>query len=1034
MSAPLRALPAASLAVFLYVCLNTATCYSGMVSGGSPTVPDADGPGPPRQTVAIPGPLRSFERMAGISQKVPAEDVLPLLARNVVVQGYQGRYPTEFLILIDHYLNQARELQSLAGSDGSIRIADCSSAGTLLGVLGFRLTPGCGQKGAVLATKDPVRAFLTIDSGFPVTVLEQDLQKNLPFTFAFPTTRVPVLLTENDWSVLGNSRGKSNGNLVDVLLHDPAVSRLYWALARNDSATRTALQRSPGLRSLLPYGGVLDFYGSQICIRSGRVLVPGGPASESSWKDLVGASPASPAEFVTHLVARDNGWLALYFDALSRTTPDQQAHLTQDMRLKRLYEAFRSPVLNEYAARASYRRATPLLVLFTRLQWDPDGSPHVPGNLDVWKDILAQKTDTRLVHEWSKRARRWHHPDQLLEAMVAFSHISTDASPLDLYLTLSELDRVRPPEQHLSAPTVRLLANGSSQRIAWYQIFSEFPELNDQSMSRFANVAESIDGISHLPLRGNTLGIFQAEIGLWQILARQREIPKSRLNESWQEMIEDFARVSSSTQLLDASDKSIGGLLLAATGRPGRSQDEVIDLLAGPRQTSSDGLRMHDEMANRIRSVLEDQRLASLDTLFSLSDGMRQMEHGAAVGGTLVPLAEDLHEFEMPRAIFTENERIAWTPTIYTSRHAELQIRTDLTKVLKAPASDAQLESARGQLAPFVRDTLVGLNYAYYEPPGAQVLHNNPLFVRSHDFSGFSIQGAQRPWRAPQLFGIGMPAGGGAYLIGSLADLPYALATVEEDFISPENVQALIWKEVVPEILVSSTLPRWWHITPNELHAASLYQRSGEELLAASVKNAQLRNEVISILSERMPPQRLEQTDVALQAGLPPHLLPTDTLYLSAELRARFPAEDTASLGPANQDLDNLRRQYPAETALDRLSRDFGTPHPTISESYSLELLNVRPFPASAGEASRAFGECWESNNLYWARLADEMHLSPVMLHRYVPELTRRMVAKIFATDLEDWSAMQRAMQETGDEFRQGKIPSLTATNEALGP
>ena len=30
-----------------------------------------------------------------------------------------------------------------------------------------------------------------------------------------------------------------------------------------------------------------------------------------------------------------------------------------------------------------------------------------------------------------------------------------------------------------------------------------------------------------------------------------------------------------------------------------------------------------------------------------------------------------------------------------------------------------ELADARGQLAPFLRDTLVGLNYAYYEPPAA---------------------------------------------------------------------------------------------------------------------------------------------------------------------------------------------------------------------------------------------------------------------------------------------------------------------------
>ena len=51
--------------------------------------------------------------------------------------------------------------------------------------------------------------------------------------------------------------------------------------------------------------------------------------------------------------------------------------------------------------------------------------------------------------------------------------------------------------------------------------------------------------------------------------------------------------------------------------------------------------------------------------------------------------------------------------------------------------------------------------------------------------------------------------------------------------------------------------------------------------------------------------------------------------------------------------------------------------------------------------------------------------LSPVMLNLLVPELTRRMIGKIFATHPEDWPAVLRAMRETGEEFREGKISPL---------
>jgi hypothetical protein len=361
-------------------------------------------------------------------------------------------------------------------------------------------------------------------------------------------------------------------------------------------------------------------------------------------------------------------------------------------------------------------------------------------------------------------------------------------------------------------------------------------------------------------------------------------------------------------------------------------------------------------------------------------------------------------------------------------------MRTDLTKVIKSPASRQQLLEARGQLVPFLRDTLVGLNYAYYEPPGAQVLHHNPLLVRSHDFSGDTVAGVEHVWQAPQLFGEGSPAGGGAHLVGSLADLPYVLAQVEQDFIAPENVQALIWRELVPGLLISATLPRWWDVSPSELHAVTLYQRTGEELLTASVQDPQLRSKVMVILSDRMDPAVQERVEQALRAGsvagIYPRTTPADTFYLAAEFRRRF-SGDTSSWGPAGQELDSLSRQYPTELNLERLSRDFGVPHPILTQSYARELLNTQPFPAFEGYSSRLLAETWDSSNLYWARLADEKGYPPVMLNVLVPQLTHRMVEKIFASDFEDWPAILRAMRETGEEFRQGKIVS-SATSAAL--
>jgi hypothetical protein len=971
--------------------------------------------------------------MAGVSQKIPPEEVLPLLARNVILRGYENDSETEFLVLIDRYIHQARELQALAGPAQEIRIANCTDAANLIHILGYQLRLPCGQKNNALVTANPERAFLTTDSGFPLTALEDAIDNDAPFSYYYPSTAVPVIFSESAWVQLGSPKKRHEGNLIDVILHDRDVARLYSAMAKIDTETAMSLQKSPGLGKLLPLAGVLNFYGSQLCIRFGRVNVPGGPEAEAGWTDLVGASPHSPADFVTHLMAKDNGWLAVYYDVLARVDLDQQKRLTQPARLRHLYEAYRSAGLEPSATRSVFRKGSELLVLFTRLDWDSSGQPYVPGNLQIWGEILNnQKTGFKPGHDWARRSRSWNSPDQLLESLVAYSRVETDSGPLQIYLALSEIDRARPPKMRLSDGAVRLLANKFPRYHAWFLVFSEFPELNDTSIHRFVAVADSVDSISNAALRGNALGAFQANLSLWQILARQGEIPGDQMNTSWQADVEPFAKVSSSIQLFDAARGSLGGITLAAADNAHLSQDELIALLAGPPQNSPEGRRMHHEMVVKIRSVLDDQRLASLDTLFALNDGLKEMAHGAKVGDRLLPLAGDLHEFELPRPIFTESEKIDWAPVVYSARHAELQVRTDLTKVIKGPASPAQLETARGQLAPFLRDTLVGLNYAYYEPPGAQVLHNNPLFVRSHDFSSITMVGGEPFWGAPELFGVGATAGGGAYLIGSLADLPYALATMEEDFIAPENVQALIWKELVPDLLVSSTLPRWWDISPDELHAVALYQRSGEQLLVASGNNPELRTKVARILSDRIAPQRLEWIDQTLRQnnanGIIPHMLPAETFYLGVEFRRMYPADFAAS-GQDAAALEALASKNPAAVDPERLSRDFGVPHPTLAHTYGRDLLHMKQLPAFGGYGARLFGESWESSNLYWARLADEMGYSPVMLNRLAPELTLHMTARIFATDIEDWPAVLRAMRETGEQFREGKLASLPPAN-----
>ncbi len=971
--------------------------------------------------------------MAGISVELPPEDVLPLLARNVVLQGYQLGKPTEYLVLLRRYVEQSRELNALAnGAHKEIHVSRCEEAESLLRILGYKIQGDCGTSAMSLITADPEKAFLTVDSGFPLVDLEESLQHDTPFIYSCAGTNVPVMFAPQDWIVLANQSPPASSDLLDTLLYENSVARLYWALSRIEPNTRLNMQSQIGLAKLLPLASVLDFYGNEFCIRQGKMVVPGGFAAEKEWLDLVGATPEKPAEFIHNLLTKDRGWLAAYYDAMAHASTSQQAHFIEKERLKRYYAAFRSPKIStSSAAQLVYRPASALLVLVDRMQWDDKGNPYVPGNLPIWGEILNSGPESKFMRNWSKHASGTEGTELLAESMFIFSRLASPSGPVQTYLCLSELDHQRGTSRRLSDSTVQLLARKFSEFSAQYAIFLEFPELSDESIARFLTTAESLNRISDHTVRGNAMGMFQANVGLWQIAARQGQIERSQLNASWNAVIKPFANFNSAAQLFTAGRASAEHVFMAATRKPNLSQDALIELLAGTRQSTPEGIKVHEEVANRIRQVMQDQRLVSIDSLFTLDDGLKNYGRSGDNKDQLAALAAELREFEMPQPIFTNREHTKWAVGTYNNDHTETEMKTDISKVIQSHATAKQIEEARGQLATFLRDTLVGMNYGYYEPPGSQALHHNPLLVRSHDFSGDTLLGITSLWQEPRLFGEGSPAGGGAHLVGSMADLPYVLAEMEQDFIAPDHVQALIWQEFVPGALSNAVVPRWWNVTRDELHAVALYQRAGDELLIAAASDEKLRTQVLAVLSDRVYPERLSWMEQALLSANANRILsgimPADSFYLAAAFLQKHPAE----LESVSEAARELKSMHPDGVSEASLSLAFGVVHPVLQYTYGLDLVNVRPFPPLTGKYGRLMSECWDSANLYWARIADEKGYDPVVLNRVVPELTQRMVERIYASDVEDWSAMLRALQETGAEFREGKIATPPETASA---
>ena len=312
------------------------------------------------QTIQIPGPLRSFARMAAISPSTDADDVLTALARNVVTNGYQASHSndeldeTEYLKLVQRYLAEARELAKLAGTDETIRIANCESTQTndLLRVLGYRIRGQCGGD-LVLETVNAARAFITTDSGFPLAELEQALRTGKPFSYEYHPSKATILYSPEYWLSV---REKTQGDFIDAFLGDPGLSRFYLGMSKLDPETADALKANVPAARLRASASVLDFFGGNFEIRQGKAVLPGGARSTPAWAEIVGVSPDKGSEFFEKLMLKDDGWLASLYDSLARLSAGgQQAsvleYLTEPARMKRYYNAIRGRITTPGPAR-----------------------------------------------------------------------------------------------------------------------------------------------------------------------------------------------------------------------------------------------------------------------------------------------------------------------------------------------------------------------------------------------------------------------------------------------------------------------------------------------------------------------------------------------------------------------------------------------------------------------------------------------------------------------------------------------------------
>ncbi len=978
-----------------------------------------------RETIQIPGPLHSFARMAALSQDIDANDILAALARNVVTNGYQASHSnelleeTEYLKLIHRYLAQARELDKLASADKFIRIASCESTETndLLRVLGYRMRGGCGSE-VVLETVNAQRAFITTDSGFPLAELEQALRTEQPFAYDYHPASATILYTPDYW--LNAGQKPPQGDFIDAFLANPAMCRFYLGMAKLDPETADALKSGVSQARLRANASVLDFFGGNFEIRQGRAVVPGGARSAAAWGELAGASPDKGGEFFDKLMTKDDGWLASLYDSLARIQGPAQDYLTDPARMKRLYSAVRGKVTTPGPARPVFRSNTEMMLLTTRLHVSADGKPHIPGELETWRQLFEKNPKGKYDAKLSKAAANWKDADDVIEALFALCRKPVDNEPLKMFMAFSDLDRNR--AQPLRAETVQRMIRGWGIYGEQYAIFNDAPGLSDKTIVAWLDTAEAVDKTRDTLFRQDVVGTMQGLTGIWQIFNRQGSIAPAKADETLMAVIAPFAMVKSDRDLFDAGRSGVDTLLKATQSKPeGTVQERMLGLIAGgPRLDESES---RAELVQQEQRIFEAQRLLPIDLLFELADNLQAVTKGEKLNAQLASrLAARVADIQLPRNSLSGAEKNAMAFGFYVDRHVEEERKLNLRAIIDRAAKDPEkLKDIRGQLAPTLRDTIVGFNYLHYAPPGAQILVTNPLFVRGHDFIGAT--GGNHSWKTTEIYGSGWPSNAGGRLVGSLAGLPYALADAEQNFLVPTQTQALIWGDLAPEMILTARTARFWTVTPAQMHWVGMHMRRAEELLAEATLVPAARADLTQAVDRVASPWRAAlvmrlvgegDTHGAIAAMTPSEMY---SLALSSSAPG-YTRRETGS--PEVTEIAHFKSLAPDQVSDQAISRAWGTAKPTLANSYRSELLNLRTFPTLMGYSSRIMAESWESNLLYWADVGDQAGVQPAQLNVLVPEWTQKVVERIFASHLEDWPALLKSLRSVGEEVRRG--------------
>ncbi len=152
-------------------------------------------------------------------------------------------------------------------------------------------------------------------------------------------------------------------------------------------------------------------------------------------------------------------------------------------------------------------------------------------------------------------------------------------------------------------------------------------------------------------------------------------------------------------------------------------------------------------------------------------------------------------------------------------------------------------------------------------------------------------------------------------------------------------------------MILSAVIPRWWNVTPSQLHWVALHMHYGEFLLEEATLDPEVRHQVLETLRSQAAPVRVQQLSVLLDAGDVKAALEKVTPSELFVLAAQFGANSKTPSSPWLAEIRRLAAASPRQVNYPAISAAFGN-----AQAHSRQFLSSgAPAPAHVPDPDGLF-------------------------------------------------------------------------------